>query len=118
MQQNEGLPLLYNKDTIYITGHAKTTQSNPITLHYNNRFFITLIIDVERELIVDAGASVMLGITTEFIRSLFNGYSMKLGIDGMIEEINRRYFGVSQMAIIVAWKDAHKKYQQIMKQNN
>jgi hypothetical protein len=115
MQQDGCLPLRYDKNTIYIIGDAKTAQNNPITLHYNNRFFITLIIDVEREIIVDAGASVMIAITTEFVRSMFVGYSMKLGLDSMVEEIMRRYYGGSQTAMIVAWKDAYKKYQQIRK---
>ncbi len=71
---------------------------------------------MEHELIVDAGATVMIGVTTAFIQSLFVGYSMKLGVDGMIEEITRRYYGGSQTALIVAWKDAYKNYQQVMKQ--
>ncbi len=118
MQHDGVLPLHYGKDTIYIIGHAKTTQNNPITVHYNNRFFIALIIDVERELIVDAGASVMIAVTTEFIKSLFVGYSMKLGPDSIAAEITRRYHGGSQTALIVAWKDACKNYRQIMKLNN
>jgi len=115
MLQEKLLPLRYDKNTIYIIGDAKTTQSNPITLHYNNRFFIALIIDKDNEIIVDAGASVMIAVTTEFIKSLFIGYSMKLGPEDMVEEINQRYYGGSRTAIIVAWKDAYKKYQQIIK---
>jgi hypothetical protein len=118
MREIIDLPLHYDKDTMYIVGNAKTTQSNPITFHYNNRFFIILIIDIKHEVIIDAAASVMVSITNEFIRSLFVDYSMKLGFESMANEITRRYHGSSQQGLLVAWKDAYKKYSQIVKQKN
>lgn len=105
----------YDKNTIYVIGNAKAAQNNPITLYYNNRFFIALVIDLDSGLIVDASASVMLPITVGFMRSLFIGYSMNQGLNEMIAEITRRYHGSSQSGLVVAWRDAYKKYEQIIK---
>ncbi|AOT69871.1 DUF3870 domain-containing protein [Geosporobacter ferrireducens] len=102
----------YEKNTIYVVGDAKTAVNNPITLQFS-AYFIAFVIDAENEIIIDAGASTTIMVTNQFVRSLFTGYSMKLGAEPMIEEINRRYHGSSQKAMIVAWKDAYKKYQQI-----
>lgn len=106
---------IYDKNTIYIIGDSKTASNNPIT-HQYTAFFIALVIDKDKEVILDMGASSTLPITGDFIRSLFIGYSMKLGLEPMKEEIIRRYHGASQKAIIVAWKDAFKKYLQIKKE--
>jgi len=102
----------YGKSTIYIIGDSKTTTNNPIT-HQYTAFFLALVIDLDKEEIVDMGASATLPITNQFIQSMFIGYSMKKGIEPMIEEITHRYHGASQKAMIVAWKDAYKKYHQI-----
>jgi hypothetical protein len=87
-------------------------------VHYNNRFYIALIIDWKKEIIVDASASVMLTITIEFVRSIFVGYDMKQGLEPLVKEIMARYYGGSQLGLVVAWKDAYRKYQQIKKQKN
>jgi hypothetical protein len=102
----------YNKNTIYLVGDAKTATHNPITLQYN-AYFIVLVIDLEQEVIVDAGASATIAVTNHFVRSLFTDYDMRQGLEPMIDEIHRRYHGSSQKALIVAWKDAFKKYVQI-----
>lgn len=106
----------YGNKTVYIIGDSKTAINNAIT-HQYNAFYLAIIVDMENEVIVDAGASVTLQVTNEFIRSLFVGYSMKQGLEPMIDRISHRYFGASQKAIIVAWKDAFKKYQQIISSN-
>ncbi len=106
---------IYDKSTIYIIGDSKTTSNNPIT-HQYTAFFIALVIDVDKDdIIVDIGASSTLEITSDFIYSLFIGYSMKRGIEPMQKEIINRYHGASQKAVIVAWKDAYKKYLNLKK---
>lgn len=101
----------FHENTIYIVGDSKTSTNNPITLQYS-AFFLALVIDVDNEVIMDTGASATLPITNQFIQSIFVGYDMKCGVEPMVERIAKRYHGASQKAIIVAWKDAYKKYQQ------
>lgn len=104
----------YHKETLYIVGDSKTAINNPITTQFN-AYFIALIIDIENEDIIDMGVSAILDETKEFVKSIFIGYSMKKGEEPLIEEIDRRYYGSSKRALIVAWKDAYKKYVKVTK---
>ncbi|PGS51614.1 DUF3870 domain-containing protein [Bacillus sp. AFS041924] len=103
---------MYNKDTIYIIGDAKTSSNNPIMQKYN-AFFIGLVVDRTSHLIVDADCSATISLTSSFVKHLFEGQSM-LNVDGVIDEISSRYFGSSQKALTVAFKNAHIKYMQII----
>ncbi|MEH7402159.1 DUF3870 domain-containing protein [Gottfriedia acidiceleris] len=103
---------MYNKDTIYIIGDAKTSSNNPIMQKYN-AFFIGLVVDRTSHLIMDADCSATISLTSSFVKHLFVGQSMS-DVDGVIHEINNRYFGSSQKALTVAFKNAHIKYKQII----
>lgn len=98
----------YDKDTVYIIGDAQSSLNNPITQQYS-AFFIGLVVDTTSHKIVDAGCSSTIPLTSEFVRSIFTGHSMFHSDDVMLE-IRRRYYGSSQKALIVAFKDALKKY--------
>ena len=102
----------FDKDTIYLVGDSRTSKNNPITAQFNS-FFITLIIKLEDGEIIDAGVSTMLEETRMFIKSIFIGHSMEENPQNIVDEINNRYYGSSQKALIVAWKDALKKYKSI-----
>ncbi|SCW74449.1 protein of unknown function [Paenibacillus tianmuensis] len=99
----------YDKDTVYVVGDAQTSLNNPITQQYS-AFFIGLVVDTTNHKIVDAGCSSTIPLTSQFVRSLFVGQSI-LAFEPIADEIKRRYHGSSQKAIIVAFKDAQKKYQ-------
>ncbi|KEQ25349.1 MULTISPECIES: DUF3870 domain-containing protein [Paenibacillus] len=98
----------YDKDTVYVVGDAQTSLNNPITQQYS-AFFIGLVVDTTNHKIVDAGCSSTIPLTSQFVRSLFVGQSI-LAFEPVADEIKRRYHGSSQKAIIVAFKDAQKKY--------
>ncbi|WP_027416862.1 DUF3870 domain-containing protein [Aneurinibacillus terranovensis] len=104
---------MYDKDTVYIIGDAQSSMNNPITQQYN-AFFIGLVVNCRNHTIVDAGCSSTISLTSEFVRSIFVGYTME-DTDRVASEIRRRYFGSSQKALIVAFKDAQKKYKLALK---
>ena len=99
----------FPKNTVYIVGHAKTNTDNAITEQFKI-FFISFVVDVSTDEILDLGCSATLGITNEFIKGIFLGHTMDPAIDTVEAEVTRRYFGSSQKAIVVAYKDAVKKY--------
>ncbi|KAA0566570.1 DUF3870 domain-containing protein [Rossellomorea aquimaris] len=103
---------MYSKDTIYIIGDSKTTSNNPIMQQYN-AFYIGLVIDRTTHLIVDTDCSSTLSLTSSFVKQLFFGQSM-MNMDRVIHEIETRYFGASQKALAVAFKNAHIKYMKII----
>lgn len=103
---------MYSKDTIYIIGDSKTASNNPIMQQYN-AFFIGLVVDRTSHVIVDADCSATISLTSSFVKELFVGHSM-LDVDSVLNEISTRYFGSSQKALAVAFKNAQIKYKQIM----
>lgn len=101
--------LTYDKDTLYVIGDAQASLNNPITQQYS-AFFIGLVVDSTNHKIVDAGCSSTIPLTSDFVRSIFVGHSI-LHLEPVADEIKHRYHGSSQKALIVAFKDAQKKYQ-------
>lgn len=103
---------MYNKNTVYIVGHGKTTSDNAITSNFKI-FFIGFVIDTTNDEIVDLECSATIAITSRFVHDLFIGKSFAEPDPEMEKEIARRYYGTSQKAIITAYKDAVKKYKEI-----
>ncbi|MBN2898426.1 MAG: DUF3870 domain-containing protein [Clostridia bacterium] len=102
---------MYSKDTVYVVGHGRTGTDNAITAHFKI-FFIGFIIDSATDTVVDLGCSVTVAITEKFIQSIFIGKKFDEYHSEIEDEIQRRYFGSSQKAIIIAYKDALKKYRE------
>ncbi|MBM7649572.1 hypothetical protein JOC78_002546 [Bacillus ectoiniformans] len=102
---------MFHSNTIYVVGDAKTASNNPITQQFNS-FFIGLVIDKRTHEIIEAECSATISLTSRFVQSLFVGKSI-LDLEEMVKDIEARYFGSSQKALIVALKNAHIKYNQI-----
>lgn len=96
------------KKTVYIIGESRTNMDNAITIIYNS-FYIAFEIDVETDIIVNIGCSHTVKLTEDFIASLFIHKNINSSND-LENEIKMRYHGTSQKALIVAYKDALKKY--------
>ncbi|MFT8316791.1 MAG: DUF3870 domain-containing protein [Sporolactobacillus sp.] len=100
----------FTRDTIFIVGDSKSAQKNPITLRFN-QFFLVLVVDRTNERIIDAECSATTQLTVRFIQSIFLG--RRISDPGLIDEVKERYFGSSQKALIVAFCDARKKFNQL-----
>ncbi|QJC53492.1 DUF3870 domain-containing protein [Paenibacillus albicereus] len=98
----------YDRSTLYVIGDAQSSVNNPITQQYS-AFFIGLVVEPDTGVIVDAGCSSTIPLTSEFVKSIFVGCSV-LDVEAVSDEIRRRYHGSSQKALIVAFKDASKKF--------
>ena len=100
---------MYSKSTVYIIGHAKTNTDNAITDHFK-LFFIGFVVDVTTDEIIDLACTSTISTTERFIASIFVGRKLDDYYEHIEEEIKMRYFGSSQRAILVAYKEAIKKY--------
>ncbi|UOY92532.1 DUF3870 domain-containing protein [Ectobacillus sp. JY-23] len=101
---------MYSVRTIYIVGDAKAPQNNPITEQFKS-YFLALVIDRDTGVIMDAECSATVALTARFVQSLFlYKHILDPSLPG---EIEKRYFGSSQKALLVALKDAKKKYEQL-----
>ncbi|HWR37936.1 MAG TPA: DUF3870 domain-containing protein [Patescibacteria group bacterium] len=104
---------MFPSGTIYIVGNAKTQQNNPITVRYG-QFFIGFVVSKTSGEIIECGSSATVQVTNDFIRTLLIGKSLAADIETVQEEIEERYFGSSQRAILTAFKDAQKQYRTIV----
>ncbi len=103
---------MYDKNTVYIIGHGRTSNDNAITQHFKI-FFIGFVVDLTTDEIVDLGCAATIDTTQEFIASIFVGKKFDRYYQSIEDEVMRRYFGSSQKAIIIAYKDALKKYSEV-----
>ncbi|MEC2073387.1 DUF3870 domain-containing protein [Alkalihalophilus marmarensis] len=102
---------MFDQDSIYIVGEAKSPSNNPITEQYKV-FFIGFVVDRLSGKIIDAEATSILSITSSFIRHLFVGKNIR-ETDQIVNAIEEKYYGSSQKAVIVAFRHASQKFNQL-----
>ncbi len=107
---------MYNNNTIYVVGHGKTGSDNAITDTFRI-FFLGIVIDRDTDEIIDIECTATIGITSRFVHDIFVGRKLDCYDESLVDEISNRYFGSSQKAIIVAYRDALKKYLELKKNN-
>ncbi len=100
---------MYSPNTVYIIGDSKSQMNNPITQMYG-QFMLGFVVDRDTDIIESCGSSVVMKSTYDFLDSLFRGRNMLTDGEAIRREIENRYFGSSQKAIIVAFKEAQRRY--------
>jgi len=104
----------YAPNTIFVTGVARPAKDDPIASEYQV-FFLSLVIDPQTDMIVDATCNTAREMTKDFIRQLLVDRDLAAGLDDIVQEIRRRFFGLAQKALIVALKDAYNRYMMVKK---
>ena len=99
----------YGPDTILVTGVAKISKDDPISSSYDV-FFVSLVVDRETGVIVDATCNTARDMTKEFIRSLMIRRNLETGLEDIVGEVRSRFFGLVQKSLLVALKDAHNRF--------
>lgn len=66
---------MYDKNTVYVIGHGKTSADNAITDQFK-LFFIGFVIDSQTDEVVDLSCSATIPTTQEFIASIFVGKNL------------------------------------------
>ena len=97
-------------ETIYVTGESRTSVENAITKTYG-AFYVAFEINGRTGEIVDCSGT--LELTRSFVRRMFVGKRILEDDQKIEEEIRRRYFGSSVKALLVAYRDARKRFGQI-----
>ncbi len=98
------------KNTLYLTGEARTNSDNAITKIYGV-FYLAFEIEENGE-IINMDSNATLELTREFIRKIFVGKNIS-DEDLITEEILKRYNASSTKAIITAYKDALQRYKKL-----
>lgn len=98
--------------SVYIIGESRTNADNAITKMYGT-FFMAFEIDDESEQVIDFSCTHTISTTETFLRKLFMGQCFP-EIDGWLEDtLARRYGGSSRRAVLVAYRDALKRWRQM-----
>lgn len=100
---------MYGRDTIYIIGIAKSQQHNPITQQYG-RFLLGFVVNKDTGIIESCGSTVVMKSTYDFLDDLFRGRNIDMEGELIRSELENRYFGASQKAIMVAFRDAQRRF--------
>lgn len=98
------------KNTLYLTGEARTNSDNAIT-KIHGVFYLAFEIDENGE-IINSDSNATLELTRDFIRRIFAGKNIT-DEDLITKEILRRYNASSTKAIISAYKDALQRYKKL-----
>ncbi|GAA0609851.1 DUF3870 domain-containing protein [Virgibacillus siamensis] len=101
---------MYDEETVYVVGEAKSPENNPITKQFET-FFVGFVVDRTNGQIIDAECTAVIGLTKKFVQSLFAGQNI-MDSDQVNSLIENRYLGSSQKALKVAFRHAQAKYEQ------
>jgi len=101
--------MLYPENSLYIVGNSKSQMNNPITQVYG-QFFIGFIVDGDNGRILDIECNAIISLTNNILKDMLIGVSMTVDFETIKNQITKRYLGSSQKAILVAFRDAQKKY--------
>ena len=100
--------------TLFFVGHARLPE-NITARHVYGVFGLELEVDPRTDVVVDASCRLIPSLGEKFILDLLMGHRLTEGIMGLIAEIEARYFGASQRAIVAALENAYERYQRYRK---
>lgn len=103
----------YPENTVYLVGHAKVANDNPISQSYGI-FFMPFVVDKTTHRIIDVSCNAILDISRDFVCSMLVGCDLLDGLDETVARVRTRYFGSSQKAIVAALRDANGRLKDII----
>lgn len=95
--------------SVFVIGESRTNADNAITKMYGT-FYMAFEIDDDTCEVLDFSCTHTIDTTQSYLRKLFLGQNF-VEIDGWLEEtLNSRYGGSSRKAVLVAYRDALKRW--------
>lgn len=107
--------MTYGKDTILVVGQAKPSREDAI-YNLHGEFYICLVLEKDSGKILDMECNTILGVTRNFVASIFIGKSLKTDREQLEREIRNRYFALTQRPLIACMKDAYNRYMMVVGQ--
>ena len=98
-----------NKNTILVVGQAKPSKEDAI-YNLHGEFYISLIVERDTGKILELDCNTILGVTKQFVASMFVGKSLRTDVPLIEKEIRERYFALTQKPLIACMKDACNRY--------
>lgn len=99
----------FSDTSIYVSAYSKLPGDMPSGEIYKY-LDIGLIIDCRTDVIEGVSITLITDETKDFLKGIITGASLTEGMEPLIEQIKKRYFGNSQKAICVALRLVYDKY--------
>ncbi len=100
-------------NTAYFIGYSQLPH-NLASMKSKGTLCIGIEVDLDTSKIIDVGCTTVMRTTESFICKILAGYNMSEGPKEAIRIIEKRYQGKAQRAIITAFKNAYKCYQEFL----
>ena len=101
-------------NSAFVIGESRTNADNAITNIYGS-FYTAFEIEDDTHTILDFSCTHTIDTTENFLRKLFIGEDFFRIGDTLEETLNRRYSGSSRKAILVSYRDACKRYKELLR---
>ena len=101
--------MIHSDTSVLVTGHAKPVKDDAINIVYQV-FSLSLIIETKTDCILDLACTTVMEESEDFIRSMLCRKNIVTDMDGLMEQIRRRFLTQAQKPLIVALKDAQNRY--------
>ena len=100
-------------NSVFVIGESRTNADNAITKIYGS-FYMAFEIEDGTHKILDFSCTHTIDTTERFLRKLFLGENfLKIG-ESLEDVLNRRYGGSSRKAVLVSYRDAYKRYKDMI----
>lgn len=95
--------------SIFVIGESRTNADNAITKMFNT-FYMAFEIDDKTFEVLDFSCTHTIATTENYLRKMFVGQIFPEIDEWLEESLNRRYGGSSRKAVLVAYRDALKRW--------
>lgn len=98
-----------NLHSVFVIGESRTNADNAITKMYGTFYMAFEVEETTFEILVFS-CTHTIATTQDFLRRLFLGQTFPEVDDWLEDALNRRYGGSSRKAVLVAYRDALKRW--------
>jgi hypothetical protein len=98
-----------DKRSVYFVGYARLPESTPVKKQLD-RVAVGIEVDMETGIVLDASVTIPTELGQKVIRSCIVGYNIRWDFEFVAKNIERRFQGEAQKAIIMALKNAVDKF--------
>lgn len=95
--------------SIFVVGESRTNADNAITKMFST-FYMAFEIDDKTFEVLDFSCTHTIATTENYLRKMFVGQIFPEIDEWLEESLNRRYGGSSRKAVLVAYRDALKRW--------
>jgi len=95
--------------TVLLSGYAKLP-ANVTSSKLYDQFVVVVTVNMSTGVVLDADCTLSTELSRRFISGMIRGYNMEQGIDHLIGELDKKFYGNTKRAVCTALKMVQEKY--------